>query len=120
GAVEILFPFLCIARNHVLDCVETSVGYRFYPRVQKLSDVVNLGLGERKETGHALVWTSVEDDWADQLALLIVKHQRRTDQVGTLRSRCLNAVTESTIRTEQLLSARCRDQIRSGTQSEEK
>ena len=71
-------PGLGVAGDDVEALVEPAIGHQFDLHVQKLGEVGELPFGEIGERRHALVREALCDDGADQFALFIVQHERRS------------------------------------------
>src|SRR5581483_3171976 len=103
--VEIGFSRSCVAGNYVLHLVTEAVRSLVDPGVQKFGYIVSLRVSQASETRHALIGAALVQEGSQQFAFFIVKHNRGTYQVRTLRAGCIVAMTEAAILNEQLLPA---------------
>src|SRR5437016_7708893 len=99
GSVKKSFPRLDVASEQLLDRVHlwNARGLQCFrgASVQERRDFRDLIVahGHRR---HAFVGPTVANDLADEIALYVMSHERRTHQVRASRSRGIRAIAEST------------------------
>src|SRR6266540_4793836 len=104
-AVEEGFTRLRVADQNVENFVGAAVNHRRNPLVQKRSDIPGLLLAQI-ELWHAFVGASLLQEFSKLLAVLVVHHEDRTDQVRAgLAAGRVAAVAEAALRDKHFLSA---------------
>src|SRR5262249_1635346 len=104
GAIEKGFAHLRVTDQNVEDFVSAAVSRRRDPLVQKRRDIPGLLLAHI-ELGHAFVGAADLQELAKLLAILVVHHQDRTDQVRAgLATGPVAAVAKAALRDKRLLS----------------
>src|ERR1700733_11740238 len=118
-SVEVSLASLRVPSNCVLYFVGPAIRHELYLQVEKLSQVMKLGIAEGSKGRHALVLSTVVDHRSEQLALLVAKDQSGTNQIRSAGPAGVCPMAEATSGTEQLVSTGSRLPVRSRTQSEE-
>src|SRR5262245_50079662 len=105
GAVEKGFTRLRVADQNVENFVCAAVDHSRNPLVQKRRDIPGLLLAHI-ELGHAFVGAAFLQEFSKLLAVLVVYHEDRTDQVRAgLAAGRVAAVAEAALRDKHFLSA---------------
>src|SRR5208283_211979 len=86
GAVEVRFAFIGVAGEKLSDGIVAGDAGAVLRLVgagmQEGYDIGDLGFLQRREAGHAFVNPAIPYDGNQQIAVLIVAHDRGADQVG--------------------------------------
>ena len=99
GSVKESFPGLDVASEQLLDRVHlrNARGLQRFrgASVQERRDFPDL-IVAHEHRRHAFVGPTIANDLADEIALYVMSHERRTHQVRASRSRGIRAMAEST------------------------
>jgi hypothetical protein len=77
-SIEVGLTDLRVTSDRVLYLIGPAIRHQVYLQVEKLSQVIELGVAERSKGRHALVRATIVDYRSDQLPPLIAKHQSGT------------------------------------------
>ena len=75
-SIEVRFTRFGVSGDNVQALVESAIGHQFYLQVQELCNIVELFFREVGERGHAVLDNAFGEQRSDQLALLVMQHDR--------------------------------------------
>jgi hypothetical protein len=107
-----------IAKIAVAIPVTASICGEFHLQVNVLSNFKQLAVFKVGECGHAALRSACLDNWSNGFSFLIVKHQRRANQTGTLCAARILSMTGCAIVLIKRFSEFCGGYVGRGSESQ--